>query len=600
MSKLFSGNAYSILGLDTSASQKDITKRSKDILHQLFMDENPEYETDLSSINESIRSEASVNDAVQRLSSPVKRIQEYFFWFEIENDNDEKNLDLLRDDQYDEALDEWKNRSEKSYTAKRNIAIASSLLLNKTGYKKHLKLSLDAWKEVVDSDRFWSHFEKVYALNDEIGTSSTAINEFRSKVTDYLSDFYTDVSRAKKDNSIFAAFSTTFGVKGQKVQDEVLAPIFDQINSAAEQLRGLDASADGKLSSQESMTIKRLTKKIQDLFQEVKELGLYDDSQSKVMRDKVADAINIVGVDLFNNLDEDEKAIVLIKLAKSFAAGPAVISKINKNADYIREVSSHNKVITPINDLIEKKEYDDALALLDKAQKSNKGDKTLQKYFTMRIQWCVTAVADRDFDEAQRLFKAERYEEAAVKFNEVYEFIYSYVIDFDIDVDALDKVLNTLWQKLENLNSNSVNEAENYRTQVIENSNYDQEASFERPVIALLMNSAIFQRMAQQIPEIKRQNRASGIKKVVWNVVIWGGIIGFIAIASSNGSSSSSSYDTCSSEYDNLKSQLDSVESQMSSYQASGDTDSYNDLVSQQNSLVVQTNSKATECNGLR
>lgn len=606
MSKLFSGNAYSILGLDTSASQKDITKRSKEILHQLFMDESPEYETDISSINDSLRSEARVNDAVQRLSAPVKRIHEYFFWFEIEGDSDEKNLALLRDDQYDEALDNWKNRSEKSYTAKRNLAIASSLLLNKTGYKKHLKLSIDAWKEVVESDKFWSHFEKVYSLNDEIGTSSTAINDFRSKVTDYLSDFYTDVSRTKKDNSIFAAFNAAFGVKGQKVQDEVLAPIFDQINSSAEQLGSLDASADGKLSSQESMAIKRLTKKIQDSFQEVKDPGLYEDSQTKVMRDKVADAINIVAVDLFNNLDEDDKAIVLIKLAKSFAVGPAVISKINKNADYIREVTSHNKIITPINDLIEKQEYDDALVLLDKAQKANKGDKTLQEYFRMRIRWCVTAVADRDFEEAQRLFKAERYEEAEAKFKEVYEFIYSYVEDFDIDVSALDNVLNTLWRKLERLDSNSVNEAENYRTQVIENSNYDQEASFERPVISLLMNSAIFQRMSQQIPEIKKQNKANGVKKVVWNLVIWGAIIGFIAIVSTNnngsdsGSSGSSSYATCSSEYDSLKSQLDSVESQMNSYQAAGDTDSYNNLVSQQNSLVAQVNSKATECNGLR
>jgi hypothetical protein len=612
MSKLFSGNAYSILGLDTSASQKDITKRSKDILHQLFRDENPDYETDLSSINHTSRSEASVNDAVRRLSSPLKRIHEYFFWFEIERDSDEKNLDLLRDGQFDEALESWKIISEKSYTAKRNVAIASSLLLNKTGYKKHLKLSLDAWKDVVESDKFWSHFEKVYALNDEIGTSSAAINEFRSKVTDYLSDFYTDVSRAKKDNSIFAAFSSTFGVKGQKVQDEVLAPIFDQINSSAEQLRNLDASADGKLSAQESMAIKRVTKKIQDLFQEVKDLGLYEDSQTKAMRDKVAGAINVVAVDLFNNLDEDDKAIVLIKLAKSFAIGPAVISKINKDLDYVREVTSKNKIITPINNLIDNKEFDEALVLLNKAQKAHTGDITLQEYFTMRIRWCVTAVADRDFDEAQGLFKAERYEEAEAKFNEVYEFIYSYIEDFDVDVDALNKVMNTLWGKLENLDSNSVNEAENYRSQVIENSNYDQEASFERPIISLLMNSAIFLRMSQQIPVIKKQNNANRVKKIVWNLIVWGAIIGFIALSNSNGgssdssssdsgsSSSSSAWQTCSDEYDSLKSQLESVESRMNSYQASGDTDSYNYLVPQQNSLVAEANSKAAECNNLR
>lgn len=608
MSKLFSENAYSVLGLDTSASQKDITKRSKEILQRLFMEETPEYDADINSINRSSRTEASVNDAVQRLGAPVKRIQEYFFWFEIENDNDEKNLELLRDDQYDEALENWQKRSEKSYTAKRNLAIASSLLLNKTGYKKHLKLSLDAWKDVVGSDKFWLHFEKVYALNDEVGTSASALEDFRSKVTNYLSDFYTDVSRTKKDNSIFAAFGAAFGVKGQKIQSEVLAPIFDQINSSAEQLRTLDASADGKLSSQESMTIKRLTKKIQDLFQEVKDLGLYEDSQSKAMRDKAASALNIVGVDLFNNLDEDAKALALIKLAKSFAVGPAVISQINKNFDYVHEVTSHKKITEPINDLIESEEYDDALVMLDKAQKSNKGDKTLQYYFTKRIQWCVTAVADRDFQVAERLLKAERYEEASAKFNEVYEFIYSYAGDFDINIESLDNVLNSLWRKLENLDSNAISNAESYRKQILDNSNYNKEESLELPVIALMMNSVIYQRVAERIPEVKRQNRSNGIKKVVWNLVIWGGIILFIAISTANGGSSdsgssssgSSAWQACSDEYDSLNSQLTSVEAQMDGYDAAGNTEGYNSLVPRQNSLVQQVNDKASECNALR
>jgi hypothetical protein len=154
MSRLFSHNAYSVLGLDTTASQKEISRRSKEIQHKLWADELPEYETDIDTINKIVRNESSVNDAIQRLSSPVKRIPEYFFWFEIENDADENNLSLLRDNQYDEALDDWIERAEKSLTAKRNLAIASSLLLNHTGYKKYLKLSVDAWKDVINSDRF--------------------------------------------------------------------------------------------------------------------------------------------------------------------------------------------------------------------------------------------------------------------------------------------------------------------------------------------------------------------------------------------------------------------------------------------------------------
>lgn len=116
MSHLFSHNAYSVLGLDTSASQKEISRQSKEIKHKLWADENPECEVDIDTLNKIVRDESVVNDAVQRLSSPIKRIPEYFFWFEIENDADEKELALLRDKQYDEALEHWKERAEKSYS----------------------------------------------------------------------------------------------------------------------------------------------------------------------------------------------------------------------------------------------------------------------------------------------------------------------------------------------------------------------------------------------------------------------------------------------------------------------------------------------------
>ncbi len=619
MSRLFSLNAYSVLGLDTGVSQKEISRRSKEIINLLKIDEIREYDTDLGSINVITRSEPSINDAVKRLSSPIKRIQEYFFWFEIENDLDEKDLALLRDNQYDEALDNWKKRAEKSLTSKRNLAIASSLLLNHTGYKKYLKMSVDAWSEVVNSDKFWSHFEKVYALNDEIGTSNSAIDDFRSKVLDYLSDFYADVSRVKKDKSIYAAFSAIFEIKGQKVQDEILAPIFDQINSISEQLRKLNVSDDSILSSQESMTIRRLVKKIQDLFQEIKDLGLYEDSQSKVMRDKAAEAINIVAVDLFNNLDESTKSIALVKVAKSFAAGPAVISQINKNVDTMSKVTAQGNIIKPINDLIEKEQYSQALEMVNEQQEKYKEDTVLQEYFRKRIQWCVTAVATRDFNDAHSRFESGDYVDASSWFGGVFDFVYQYVDSFEINSESLDNVINTLRKKLAVANADTLSDIDSYRQSIIDNSDESikDKDKFELTIITILLDSVIYQRLAEIIPEIKKRNNVQRAKNVVWRIVGW--IVGFVILAAiggafnggssssnngSNGSSSSgssnSAWQACSTEYDSLKSQLDSVESSMSSYKSSGSTDAYNALVPRQNSLVQQVNNKATECNNLR
>lgn len=618
MSRLFSHNAFSILGLDTSASQREIIRRSKDIIKFLSIDQTKDYPTDIASINKTERSDFSVNDAVQRLNSPIKRIREYFFWFEIENEQDEKNLDLLRDNQYDEALEDWKIRAEKSLTSKRNFAIASSLLLNNTGYNKYLKQSLNAWKDVVESDRFWSHFEKVYALNDEVGTSKAAVEDFRGKVIEYLSDFYNDVSRRKKDNSIYAAFSVAFGVKSKKVQDEVLGPIFERVNSTSEKLEGLNVSEDSIISPQEVMAIKRLVKRLQDSFQEIKELGLFEDSHVKVMRDKAADAVSAVSLDLFSNLGEFSKSAALDKIALSFASGPAVISRINKDIDITSQAMSREKVIKPINELIEKEKYSEALGIINELQEKYIKDAFVSDFFRKRIQWCVTAIASKDFKLAHDKFEAKEFDDATGWFQGVFEFVYQYIDNFEIDKESLDNVLNALRNKLATANANTLSDIDNYRQSIIDNSDESikDKEKFELTIMTILLDSLIYQRLAELIPVFKRRNSVQRAKNTAGSILSW--IVGIVILgaigsafnsgSSSNNSgssspspssSSSSAWNTCSGEYDSLKSQLNSIESSMDSYKINNE-EAYNNLVPKQNSLVQQVNDKATECNRLR
>lgn len=610
MSKLFSHNAYSILGLDTSAPQREISRRSKDIIKFLNIDQARDFETDIGVINKTERSETSVNDAVQRLSSPVKRIGEYFFWFEVENDQDEKDLNLLRDTQYDEALDDWKERSEKSLTAKRNLAIASSLLLNHTGYKKYLRLSVDAWSEIVTSDRFWQHFEKVYALNDEVGTNKDALDNFRSDLTNHLSDFYSDVSRAKKDSGIYAAFSTVFKVKGKKVQDEVLEPIFERVNNASKQLQDLKVSEDSIISPQEVMAIKRLVRILQDSFQEIKDLGLYDDSHVKVMRDKAAEAISAVSVDLYNNLGEVTKSSALDKIALSFASGPAVISRINKDITITQQTLSREKIIKPINELIEGEEFEQAIELIINSQQAHTDNRDLQDFLATRLKWCITGIAVSQFNEGEKLYNDKKYNEAKELLVANVEFILSYLEDTDISREYVENILTEINKLTDAIGTEQTagQSLEALRNNVIDQSEEHFKDKFEKNILITIADSAIYANFAEKLPAIKRKKT---IKQWAWYIII--GIIILISYGSSSGdsstdstgsssssSSSNSAWQTCSNEYDSLKSQLDSTNSSMDSYKSAGNTEAFNNLVSQQNSLVEQVNSKATECNNLR
>jgi hypothetical protein len=59
-------------------------------------------------------------------------------------------------------------------------------MLLKTGQKKYLTQSIGYWKDILLSEKFWPHFEKLYALNDEIGTSKSALDDFAKQATDHL------------------------------------------------------------------------------------------------------------------------------------------------------------------------------------------------------------------------------------------------------------------------------------------------------------------------------------------------------------------------------------------------------------------------------
>lgn len=612
MANLFRENAYNVLGLDTSASQKEINRRSKEISNLLKIDEVSIYETDLE-VAKANRTENSVKEAVQKLSSPTKKIREYFFWFDIESDTDEKALKLLQAGKVEEAHELWLKSADKEtaagFVSKKNLAVLSSILLVDKGLKKHLSQSISYWKDLVLSEKFWTYFSKVYALNDEVGTSSSALTNFKDSVTDTLSDFYTEISQSKGDNSFYAQFAQVFGVKGQKMQRDVLSPIYEAINDASEKLRNMNISGDNIVSSQEVMMLKRLTKVIQTNLDKLKELGLYSDSQSKTMRDKAAEALRTVALDLYNNLNESEKPVALLNIASKIAGTPGTVNKINKDVETLRENRQQEKVIQPINDLLEDEKYSEALDVILPLIPKYKSDKFLNEYLTQRLKWCVVGVASKSLVESRELFDKGKYQVAAQSFANLREFTEQYLDYFnEINMEWLNGNIVKIEQMASNVTGDTITGVAETRDKLV---NTSSEAFPDGPahvIVVTMIDCAMYYHLALKMPSMKRKRAASNVVSRIVGWVITLIIIGIIGAAfssggddsSSSGSSGSSAYSVCSDEYDSLKSQLDSVESRMTSYSNSGDTESYNSLVSTQNSLVSQVNSKATECNGLR
>lgn len=332
MSSTLKNNAYHILGLDTSASERDILKRSKEIINRLKSDDLPSYDLDIG-LFENFRTEDSVKDALQRLQASKKQIKEYFFWFQIADSIDEKVLGLFKTKDYLNAIKTWQNassgQSTKAFFYKKNLAILYCLILSTEDNKDYLRSSLAAWKELIDSDKFWASFSKIYRLHNEQTASEDVVSEFKKNVVAYLSDIYAELHQAHKDADYINEFQKTFSAKGEKIEKSVLGPAYQAISSAVEKLEKMEVSKDSKLDKDESETIKRLVAIIQQELNKLIDLGLYDDSQTKIMRDRAANALRSIVLDLHNNLSELDKSGRLLEIATQIAGTESLKNKLS-------------------------------------------------------------------------------------------------------------------------------------------------------------------------------------------------------------------------------------------------------------------------------
>lgn len=339
MSLTLKNNAYHILGLDTFASEKDILKRSKEIINHLKADDIPEYDLDMGLFKD-FRTEDSVKDALQRLQSPKKRIREYFFWFQMGDTIDDQVMGLFKIKDYPNAIKIWQNASEgqgtKAFFYKKNLAILYCLALSVKDNEDYLQSSLNIWKEIIDSDKFWNSFSKVYKLHDEQTASEDIILDFKKHVAGYLSDIYTELHHIHKNSDYVNEFQKIFSTKGEKIEKSVLNPAYQAINQAVEGLEKMEVSKDDIFDKGESETIKRFVATIQQELNKLIDLGLYNDSQTKIMRDRSANALRTIALDLHNNLSELDKSHGLHEVAISLAGTESLKNKLRDELAQIK------------------------------------------------------------------------------------------------------------------------------------------------------------------------------------------------------------------------------------------------------------------------
>lgn len=372
-------NAYYVLGLDSSATQKEVSKRSKEILTRLKIDDVPEYDTDIK-LSDNFRTDDAVHRAVANLATPKKHVRSYFFWFQTTDSIDDKAVGLLRKGEREEALRVWEEHSvaggTKALMYKKNLALLYTLLLFTENNKSYLAKSIGLWSELTQSDRFWNSFGKIYKLNDELGAESAVLEDFRHHVPEYLADIYTELRNQYKEDIFAASFTKNFGLTGKKLESDVLGPIYKVVNDSVEKIESLNVSADGALDNAEKQVIKQQIGVLQAEFNKLTELNLYDDSQIKSLRDRAAAALRKLSIDLENNLGQTDVALGLAKIASQISGAAGLKVQMTQDVQTLES----NRRIKPVVEAIKAGNLSNALNLINQHLADKETDQEVRTF----------------------------------------------------------------------------------------------------------------------------------------------------------------------------------------------------------------------------
>lgn len=520
MGKIILDNAFNILGLDNSASEKEVLKRSKEISNLIKIDETPEYESDIL-VDKKLRNENSVKLALQKLSDPKKRIKEYFFWFEIQDNIDEKAFTYIKNDEYKEAIKIWEEAIEKNnskrYFYQKNLALLYLVLLNNQDNKSYLTDSLKLWEKLFKDDKFWSNFKKIYKLNDTLNSSSEIINSFEESSSSFLADLYTELSE-KYGSSYLSEFSKTFGAKGAKLEKDILNPIYNNINDAVQELEGMNVTASGVVNETEITKVKSLIKKFQEEINKIIELGLYEDSQTKIIRDRAAGAIRKTVLDLYNNLRETEKSLALLDIALKISGTAGLTSKIKEDIKVIEKNKKDDETVEPILKLTKEEKWEEALELIESQSKKDTDNQDLQTFYKNNKKMCVTVIGAKLVGEARKKIDTGKYDQGKALYNEVITLFTTNLSLYDVNKEQLQVYIDRIKDMIPKVNVKNLSQVDAFRNETFSMLDKNFGEQNEAYALKFLMDAYMFSGLADFYKKTKTKSRI--VQAGYWIAVI--------------------------------------------------------------------------------
>jgi len=493
---LFESNAYHILGLDTTSDPREIQKRGNEIINHLKIDDLPEYDLDIDNPKK-FRNKQSVKESLQKMASPKSSVIELFFWFEA--DNSDKKNEIVASIKSVFSPNGFKSLSQNTaFTGdtdgfdKKNLAIFYSIILFNKNFKPYLITSLNLWKYLINSEKFWTLFIESYKTRFEIDIESDVINDIKKVVLSNLSDLYVELGQKNSDPAYYLEFQKNFSFKGEKLENDVLNPAFQNIHNSIEELNLIKISKDFPLDLLAQEQIDRSIQKIDAELHTMNSFGLYEESQVKIVRDRAAEAIREISVKINNEWDNQIRAMELLKIARDISGTSALQNKLDEDIRQLEELKLNNHILKPINKFIEKEEYDRAFELIEFEEKRS-SNQNLLMLLNDRKKTCVSEMIFQKYNSAMSNFKINNYYESRLIFEEITLLINKNLGLYNFNKETINNLLNDIPGQINySLSTKSLENLQKFRENIVNAAKQNFEGQYEKDILIILVDSNVY------------------------------------------------------------------------------------------------------------
>ena len=337
-------NAYGVLGLLPNATQKELSRRVKELDKLLQIGEVPSYDYDFDTFK-NLRNEKNIKAANDELASISRQILHSFFRVYVSSEIHANALQRLA--QSGEGIRDFYNSKDSwDFISKKNFAIAATLYMCEFTTED---FALSLWDELLNAPAHLKTFQKLFLSDDELSVSESHFEGLKERLIIELSRVFKEVADETDEQSILASFIKKFGT--QNLDENIGKEGFDELKKALAILEKLDISADGVYDDEEKAIIKKCLKMFENGFEKLKNLGLYDSSKALQIRDLIVEKIRTHSRDLYEKLYQSDEALKLTEFATEIAGTQGMLHKINKEKSFLKEEAKKDEFVKMFMDV---------------------------------------------------------------------------------------------------------------------------------------------------------------------------------------------------------------------------------------------------------